>query len=303
MTAREDRLWPRASTWAASAPSSNADIDLIGVPTSVASLSTSDARLCPRAFRTALSGFSTFDSDRGVDVGTLTVRDHGDLSVDDSSMASSGDDIRSGVGALRRSGVAVLVGGDNAITRPAVHALAPDLAGIGVITIDAHHDVRVLDDGPTNGTPIRGLIEDGLPGRNIAQIGIHSFANSAVYRTYCDQQGIDVFTMHDVDTDGIAATVEAALRSIDHVSAIYVDFDIDVLDRVFAPGCPGARPGGMTPRQLGDAAHALGTDPRVFAADLVEVDPMRDVDGITVQAMVHTFLSFASGIASRGGSS
>ncbi len=59
--------------------------------------------------------------------------------------------------------------------------------GVGVITLDAHHDVEGRSShGPTNGTPIRGLIEDGLgPGR-VAQVGIAGFVNSAPYRQFCD---------------------------------------------------------------------------------------------------------------------
>ena len=55
----------------------------------------------------------------------------------------------------------------------------------------------------------------------------------------------------------------------------------------------------MTPRQLGNAAFSLGRDQRVVAADFVEVDPTRDRDGATIQAMVHTFLSFMAGVATR----
>jgi formiminoglutamase len=296
----EDRLWPRASAWLSDDVETDAAIEVIGVPSSIASLSGSGARDCPAAFRRALVGFSTFDGDRGVDLATLIAADRGDLALDDATMESSQRGIRATLGAFRRSGVTVLIGGDNAITRPAVTAIADDLATIGVITIDAHHDVRVLDDGPTNGTPIRGLIEDGLPGRNVAQVGIHSFANSHAYRAYCDDAGVSIFTMHDVEESGVPAVIRATVEALAHVETIYVDFDIDVLDRAHAPGCPGSRPGGMTPRQLGDVAFALGAEPRVIAADLVEVDPSRDTGGVTVQAMVHTFLSFASGVQSRG---
>ena len=93
------------------------------------------------------------------------------------------------------------------------YALA--LVELGVITLDAHHDVRSLDNGPSNGTPIRGLIEeDGLPGGNVHQIGIHSFANSAAYRSYCDDAGIAVTTVADLEEEGIGpATRRAAPRN------------------------------------------------------------------------------------------
>jgi formimidoylglutamase len=296
----DDPLWPRVSDWILGSAGGPTAIDLVGVPSSIASISTSNARTAPTAFRAALAGFSPFDGDRDVDLETVSIADHGDLDIDDTSMVTSQAQIREYASALDLSGLPVFIGGDNAITRPLVGVVGGDLDTIGVVTLDAHHDVRVLDDGPRNGTPIRGLIEDGLPGRNVVQIGIHSFANSKAYRRYCEEQGITVITMDDIDASSPRGVAEAASYHLGHVEGIYVDFDIDVLDRAHAPGCPGARPGGMTPRQLGAIAFELGRNRRVVAADFVEVDPDRDRDAITVQAMVHTFLSFVSGVASRG---
>ena len=296
----DDPLWLRASDWILGAAGQGPAVDLIGVPSSIASITPSNARTAPAAFRAALGGFSPFDGDRGVDLTRLRVIDRGDLDIDDGSMVASQAGILERARELEEGATTVFIGGDNAVTRPLVRAVSDDLGAIGVITLDAHHDVRTLDDGPTNGTPIRGLIEDGLPGRNIVQIGIHSFANSRAYREYCDTQGISIIPMHEIERRGADAAAEAALYRLGHVDRVYVDFDIDVLDRSFAPGCPGARPGGMTPRQLGTIAHVVGRHPKIVAADLVEVDPDRDPDGRTVQAMVHTFLSFMSGVAERG---
>lgn len=296
----DDPLWLRASDWILGAPGDGPAVDLIGVPSSVASITPSNARTAPAAFRTALAGSSPFDGERSIDLTSLRIIDRGDLDIDDGSMVASQAGILDRARELAEGSTKVFVGGDNAITRPLVRATSDDLGAIGVITLDAHHDVRLLDSGPTNGTPIRGLIEDGLPGRNVVQVGIHSFANSRAYREFCDDQGISIIPMDEVERRGAEAAADAALYRLGHVDRVYVDFDIDVLDRSFAPGCPGARPAGMTPRQLGAIAHALGRHPNVVAADLVEVDPDRDPDGRTVQAMVYTFLSFLSGIAERG---
>ena len=61
----------------------------------------------------------------------------------------------------------------------------------------------------------------------------------------------------------------------------------------------GARPGGMTPRQLAAACRAAGAHPSVRSADFVEVDPERDHGGVTVLNMANAFLAFASGLAGR----
>jgi arginase family enzyme len=200
---------------------------------------------------------------------------------------------------LPESPVRAFLGGDNAITRPLVRSLG-DLAEVGVLTLDAHHDVRVTDSGPNSGSPIRGLIEDGLPDGRVIQIGIHSFANSREYRAYCEDHGIEVVTMATVDEVGVGWVVTTALNDLARRCRwIYVDVDLDVLDAAFAPGCSGARPGGMTPRQLAAACRAAGRHEAVRAVDFVEVDPARDPDGMTVMNMANTFLAFVSGLAGR----
>src|SRR5207302_1802995 len=79
--------------------------------------------------------------------------------------------------AAATGGVVVVIGGDNSLTFPALRGSAAGALddGWGLITFDAHHDVRdaALHGGPRNGTPVRDLILAGLPGRRVAQIGVH----------------------------------------------------------------------------------------------------------------------------------
>ncbi len=296
----DDPSWPRASAWLGNAHGSAA-CTVIGVPTAVGSISRSEADTTPAVFRTTLAGFSPFDGEAGVDLFDLSVADGGDWDVAGLGLDEMIAAVAEAAAALPDDSVYAFIGGDNAITRPLVRGLAGgDLERIGVLTFDAHHDVRTLDQGPRNGTPIRGLIEDGLPGTNVVQIGIHSFANSAIYRRYCDEAGVAVHTMEDVDRRGITAVVDGALARLDErADRIYVDFDIDVLDRAYAPACPGSRPGGMHPRQLAAAARSCGTHPKVCAADFVEVDAAQDHAGLTVMQLATAFLAFASGLVAR----
>lgn len=195
----------------------------------------------------------------------------------------------------------VFLGGDNAVTRPLVAGmLGDDLASVGVLTFDAHHDVRSLRDGPRNGTPIRGLIEEeGLPGGNVAQIGIAPFANAPAHAAWAAEAGIHVETIDQVHREGVEAALGRALEHLAHCDRIFVDFDIDVLDLAYAPACPGARPGGMTPTQLLTAARACGRESVVAAVDVVEVDATTDVAGATVLVAAQVVLHFASGVLQR----
>ncbi|HEX6947815.1 MAG TPA: agmatinase family protein [Acidimicrobiia bacterium] len=293
-----DPHWPRADVWLAREDAEPA-LTVVGVPSSKASLSPSRADMAPLVVRERLGRFSTFHGETGVDFWDVRVRDLGNWPVSELAMEKIPFEVRRLAERLDPSVFTTYLGGDNAITRPLVAAMG-DLEKVGVLTFDAHHDVRSLERGPTNGTPIRGLVEEeGLPGENVAQVGIHSFANSATYRAWCDGHGIGVFTMAEVDAMGIDAVVDEALARLDHCGRIYVDVDIDVLDAVFAPGCPGARPGGMTVRDLSRGVFRCAAHPKVVAMDFVEVDPERDVSGRTVDVMAHLFLTAAAGLASR----
>jgi arginase len=58
-----------------------------------------------------------------------------------------------------------------------------------------------------------------------------------------------------------------------------VTFDMDVLDPAFAPGVSHREPGGMSAREA--IAHLHAIDGEIVGADLVEFNPVKDVDGLT----------------------
>jgi len=174
--------------------------------------------------------------------------------------------------------------------------------GWGLLTLDAHHDTRAVTDGISrNGTPVRELIEAGLPGNRVAQIGILGFANGRPTAEWAAAHGIHIYRMPMVGQLGIAAVVAAALSKIRAAGArrIYFDLDVDVVDRAFAPGCPASMPGGLIPAEAATAARIMGEQADVVAMDLTEVDASTDIAGITVRLMCYLFLSFCSGVAER----
>ncbi len=297
----DDPAWPRASAWLASGGATDGPtLALVGIPLSNTSISASQASLTPTAVRGALRRFSTFHAGLDVDLETVQVIDYGDLDVADATVADHLD--RIDLSSLTAD-LVVILGGDNAITRPAMRTLL-DLPTSALLTLDAHHDVRGFHTGATNGTPVRGLLDDGLPGRHVVQLGLGMLTNSRHYRTFCEQQGITVRTVEEIrgrvrevvrgQLDGLAAACPGG---------IYVDLDIDVVDSAFVPGCPGARPGGLLPHELLAAAEEAGRHPAVRAVDLTEVDAGADPDGRTVDLMAQCLLSIAAGLARRGAAS
>ena len=85
----------------------------------------------------------------------------------------------------------MVIGGDNSLTRPAFLGMGtarPEKAW-GLLTLDAHHDCRPVTDGSANGTPVRELIEGGLRGDRVAQVGIHPFGNAGEHARWAQGAG------------------------------------------------------------------------------------------------------------------
>ncbi|MEO8025429.1 MAG: agmatinase family protein [Bryobacteraceae bacterium] len=298
-----DPNWPRASAWLAGEHSGAASlrIGVLGVPLRLGSISPGRCDLAPAAIRAALQRFSTWDFEHEVDIRDALLKDHGDADVASLQPVQAFEPVVAAVQKLNhQSDAAVLLGGDNSLTRPGVHGLGVPLPHAGLLTLDAHLDLRDLSAGLTNGNPVRALLADGLPGENIAQVGIQSFANSPAYAAVAREARIKVIPMGEVCETGVANAVSSALAHLaSRVDAIYVDLDLDVLDRAFAPATPGSRPGGLSPWELRQAAHLCGRHPKVRMLDLVEIDPEQDIGGATSLAAAACLLSFASGVLMR----
>jgi len=263
------------------APSDAARVSLIGAPLAAGSVTPGACDKAPRLLRAILGRIGRYDVESGRELATK-VADRGDVAVGGLSIEEATGPIREALAASAAAhALTLLVGGNNAVTRPAVLGLGGDLAEVGLITLDAHFDMRDTSEGLSNGNPVRALIEDGLPGANIAQVGLASFANSAAMHADALAAGNLVVTMGDVRREGIERSIERALEHVAHCDALVIDCDIDVIDRAQLPGAPGARPGGMAAADFFAAVRTLAADPRVRVIDLTEWDPSLDASDLS----------------------
>ncbi|HWQ33541.1 MAG TPA: agmatinase family protein [Blastocatellia bacterium] len=298
-----DPRWPRASAWLAGECDEQTigRLAVLGAPVRLGSITSGRSDLAPQAVREALRKFSSYDIETDADLRMIEARDYGDLPLAEMRLEDALEPLSHAVRtALNETDATVIIGGDNGVTRPGVHGLNDSLAEVGLLTLDAHFDLRDTHQGLSNGNPVRALLEDGLPGQNIVQLGILGFANSQAYAEVARAAGITVVTMDRLREQGIERAVSDALAYLSaHAKVIYFDLDIDVMDRIFAPACPGSRPGGLAPWELKRAAWLCGYHPKVRVMDLVEVDPTGDVANVTVMTTAACLLSFASGLLNR----
>ena len=296
-----DPRWPTAGDWLAAGPAVGRDVDLavFGVPTFATSISQTGAHATPQAVRRALAKLSTWCASRREDIGQLAAWDLGD--VDDPDVEVEGEfRVRARAAtAFAKSRLVFALGGDNSATYPVfAGAFGDELATAGLVTLDAHHDIR---DGRSNGSPVRNLIDAGLDPERIAQVGIADWANSKSYADEALARGVTVVSRSAVADRGITACLREALEvAAAGGGPVYVDLDLDVCDRSVAPGCPASLPGGLSATEVLEAAFVAGRDPRVRVIDVTEVDATNDApDGRTVRLAAMCMLEAAAGLALR----
>jgi arginase family enzyme len=274
-------------------------IGLIGAPLAAGSVTPGACDQAPALLRRTLKRIGRYDIETGDSLFT-PIHDQGDVDLAGMTIEQATTPIREAVAAsLARHALTLLAGGNNAITRPAVLGLGMPLGQVGLVTLDAHFDMRELDEGLSNGNPVRALIKDGLPGKNIVQIGLASFANTAKMHRDAIDAGNLVVSIEEVRRDGIRKAVELAMQHMAHADAIVVDCDIDVIDRAQMPGAPGARPGGMDVNDFFSAVRQLAGDHRVRIIDLTEWDPSLDPTDLSALTAARWLAECVAGFENR----
>ena len=267
--------WPNLSDLLVGA-NHEAPVALVGAPLGAGSVTPGGCDKAPQLLRATLPRIGRYDIETGRELSSA-ISDKGDVDLNGLTIEQATIPIRDAVAAsVSRHPLTLVVGGNNAVTRPALLGLGGVLDEVGLITLDAHLDMRDLDSGLSNGNPVRALMEDGLAGANIAQVGLASFANSKAMHDDAVEAGNCLITMAAIRRDGIEAAITQALEHVAHCDALVVDCDIDVIDRSQMPGAPGARPGGLATHDFFAAVRRLASDPRVRVIDLTEWDPPLD---------------------------
>ena len=293
-----DPRWPRAGDLFVSGTELSADLTLVGVPAWRTSISPTGANATPEAVREALLRYSTYSTEHEIDLASLRLVDAGDIE-DPDGPAGEKRVITRLANSRQHHGFLVALGGDNSITYSvALGVWGEKISQAGLITLDAHHDLR---DGESNGSPVRRLIEAGLSGTRVVQIGIADYSNSPEYAARARDFGITVISRASLRTRSMATVMAEALAIAGAAGGpIHVDLDVDVCDRAVVPACPAAAPGGISADELRQVAFLAGADTRVKSLDVTEIDATIDSpDARTVRLGALLVLETAAGVGSR----
>jgi arginase family enzyme len=232
--------------------------------------------------------YSTAHADQRVSLERLALRDAGDATSPDDNEESAIEQLMK---LKAETNLLVALGGDNSITYSGVKATG----ATGLITLDAHYDLR---DGISNGSPVRRLIDAGLDGRKVVQIGIADFSNSTEYAKRAKDFGITVIPRSSLRSRPIG-DIWAEATSIAG-DKVFVDFDMDVCDRSVVPACPAAAPGGISADEIRQFAFLAGQSKSIIGADITEIDSTKDSsDERTVRLAALVVLEMIAGLSTR----
>ncbi|WP_040225659.1 arginase [Bhargavaea cecembensis] len=185
----------------------------------------------------------------------------------------------------------LVLGGDHSIAIGTLAGLSEHYSNLGVIWYDAHTDLNTAETSPSgniHGMPLAvamGLGHEDLTSigdgpkvnpENIVVIGARSVDPGE--RELVKEKGIKVYTMHEIDRDGMKAVMEDALRYLESrgVDGIHLSLDLDGLDPLYTPGVGTPVQGGISYRESHLAMEMLHSSGKITSAEFVEVNPILD---------------------------
>ena len=217
---------------------------------------------------------------------------------------------RTSAAALATGATPVVIGGDHSLATGSAAATATDARrrrrALGLLWVDAHGDMNTpatTTSGNVHGMPLAALLgpepaelagigelAPAIRPDRVALVGVRSL--DPLEKELVRASGVHVFTMSDIDRDGLAEVTHRALSAILRGSAdLHVSFDLDVCDPAIAPGVGTPVRGGLSYREAHMLMELVADTGCLRALDLVEVNPMLDSHNLTAQLAVELALS------------
>ena len=211
---------------------------------------------------------------------------------------------------LEAGALPVVIGGDHSLAAGSVAASADFVRKttskpLGLIWVDAHGDMntpQTTTTGNVHGMPLAALLgsepsslasigtSPSVTPRHTVLLGIRNLDEEEKARIRAS--GVHVFTMKDIDRDGIARVAERAIAlASENTGGLHVSFDLDACDPTVAPGVGTPVRGGFNYREAHMIMELVADSRRLTALDLVEVNPTLDLRNATAEFATELALS------------
>lgn len=195
----------------------------------------------------------------------------------------------------------LVLGGDHSIAIGTLAGVADKYENLGVIWFDAHGDLNTGETSPSgniHGMPLAVSIGIGhsrlteiggytpkIKPENIVIIGARSLDDGE--KELIREKGIKVFTMHEIDRNGMTNVMEEAIKHVTRdTDGVHLSLDLDALDPQHAPGVGTPVVGGTTYREAHLAMEMLAERRIITSAEFVEVNTILDIKNQTAEAAV-----------------
>jgi arginase len=212
---------------------------------------------------------------------------------------------------LDEGALPLVLGGDHSLAAGSVAAAAEwarktrELP-IGLLWVDAHGDMNtpatslsgnvhgmplaaLLGPEPSELARIGGVTPKALPANTVI-IGVRNLDERE--KIAVRDSHVHVFTMKDIDRQGIALIAEQAVNLAGNGTAgIHVSFDMDVCDPAIAPGVGTPVKGGLNYREAHMVMEIVADSGLLTSLDMVEVNPTLDMQNTTAQLGIELALS------------
>lgn len=267
---------------------SRVTVRLIGLPTDSHSSFLRGPASAPAAIRAALwSEHGNAAAECGLELGSdILVEDVGDLPLEET--ADDVERIRAAAEQAAHDDVTPLfLGGDHMVTNPIVEGICAARGPVDILHFDAHPDIYEDFGGDplSHASPFARIMERG-DAKRLVQVGIRT-ANR-----HCREQA-EKYRIETVEM----RTFDAANVPIPD-GPLYVSIDMDALDPAYAPGVSHHEPGGLSVRDILSVLHRI--ERPILGADVVELNPTRDINGVSA-VVAAKFVKELAALAARGG--
>jgi formiminoglutamase len=181
----------------------------------------------------------------------------------------------------------IVIGGGHDIAYPNGVALGTVSESIGVVNIDAHLDVRPLNQfGTHSGSPFRQLLNDSrvkIPMNGFIEFGIQPFTASKHHLDYVKSLGQEVHLLDEIRIKGFSNSINEVWKKLCKAQHQYCSVDIDGIASAYAPGVSAPAVDGFTPQEVIQLMQTVGSTSSCKLVDFVECNPTYDCDGRTVK--------------------
>ena len=203
--------------------------------------------------------------------------------------------------------IPLVLGGDHSVAIGSLAGIARHYRSLGLLWYDAHGDSNTPETSPSGyiqGMPVAASLGAGHPEliavggykhkirpEHVVLVGVRDL--DAGEKKFLREKKIKIYTSEDMYRSGSAAVMEEAVAYLSsRCDGIHLSCDLDVLDPREASGVGTPVAGGMPLAQHLEAMRCLASHKVVTSAEFVELNPLLDKDGRTIEAAIAMIRAF-----------